>query len=294
MNQRLKILWLQGVTCNGNTHSFLNYPHLSYILETFEFLYHSFLPSTYMLEEISTCTYECDILIFEGAYDPRMERVGARLETLVHYYGSKAKYVIAAGSCASFGGMFKHTDPEHITGLGFDEKEPKGPFSHSKKLINISGCPMHPEWMGYILRMIADNKPISVDELHRPKELYSYLVHNGCIRNEYFEWKVDSDLFGTKEGCLFYKQGCRGPMSHASCNKILWNDVNSKTRAGTPCFGCTEPDFPRLNMFETKTNMSIPQDVPVGILKRSYLTMASMAKSFHIPRLEQRLIDDNT
>lgn len=81
-------------------------------------------------------------------------------------------------------------------------------------------------------------------------------------------------------------------MTHASCNKILWNDVSSKMRAGTPCFGCTEPDFPRTNMFETKTNMSIPQDVPVGISKRSYLTMAGIAKSFHIPRLEKRLIDD--
>ena len=24
----------------------------------------------------------------------------------------------------------------------------------------------------------------------------------------------------TKEGCLFYEQGCRGPMTHSSCNKI--------------------------------------------------------------------------
>jgi hydrogenase small subunit len=294
MKPRIKVLWLQGVTCNGNTHSFLNFAHLSYILDTFEFLYHSLLPSTYTLEEISTCTHECDVLIFEGAYDPVMERVGTRLEKLVHYYASHAQYVIAAGSCASFGGMFKHCDPERITGLGFDEKESKGPLAHSPKLINLSGCPMHPEWMGYTLRMIADNKPMALDELHRPKELYSYLAHHGCTRNEYFEWKVDSDHFGTKEGCLFYKQGCRGPMTHASCNKILWNDVSSKTRVGTPCFGCTEPDFPRINMFETKTNMSIPQDVPIGISKRSYLTMAGIAKSFHIPRLEQRLIDDNT
>ncbi|MEO1959178.1 MAG: hypothetical protein ABGX23_06460 [Nautiliaceae bacterium] len=32
---------------------------------------------------------------------------------------------------------------------------------------------------------------------------------------------------------------------HSSCNKILWNEVNSKTRAGTPCFGCTGPTFPK-------------------------------------------------
>ena len=43
-------------------------------------------------------------------------------------------------------------------------------------------------------------------------------------------------------------------MSHSSCNKILWNDINSKTRAGMPCIGCTEVDFPRNDMFETKKN----------------------------------------
>ena len=80
-------------------------------------------------------------------------------------------------------------------------------------------------------------------------------------------------------------------MTHASCNTILWNEVSSKTRVGTPCFGCTEPEFPRNNLFATKTNMSIPVDIPLGISKRSYLTLAGVAKTFHIKRLEGKLID---
>ena len=139
--------------------------------------------------------------------------------------------------------------------------------------------------------MILANHRIVLDELHRPQELYAPLAHHGCTRNEYFEWKVDAKGFGLKEGCLYYEQGCRGPMTHASCNKILWNGVSSKTRVGTPCFGCTEPDFPRNENFATKTNMSIPQDVPIGVSKRAYLTIAGMAKTFHIKRLEGRLID---
>ena len=43
-----------------------------------------------------------------------------------------------------------------------------------------------------------------------------------------------------KRVVLFYEQGCRGPMTHSSCNKILWNEVSSKTRVGMPCIGCTE------------------------------------------------------
>ena len=82
-------------------------------------------------------------------------------------------------------------------------------------------------------------------------------------------------------------------MTHASCNRTLWNGVGSKMRSGTPCFGCTEPDFPKMNFFVTKTNMSIPEEVPLGVSKRSYLTLTGIAKSFHIKRLESRLIDDD-
>jgi len=36
---------------------------------------------------------------------------------------------------------------------------------------------------------------------------YTFTSHARCIRNEYFEWKIDSKNFGEKEGCLFYIQG---------------------------------------------------------------------------------------
>ncbi len=294
-DKKLKLLWLQGVTCNGNTHSFFNLENLPQLLNRVEIIHHPSLESQYSYEEMTNCLLECDILVFEGAYDPQMKRNDVLLSNIVSHYAKKAKHIIAAGSCASFGGMFKQSAPQRNSGLIFNEKESGGPLQKYKdKVINLSGCPIHPEWLGYTLKMILDNYTIVLDELHRPVELYSTLAHHGCTRNEYFEWKVDSDNFGEKEGCLYYKQGCRGPMTHASCNKILWNETNSKTRAGTPCFGCTEPDFPRQNMFVTKTNMSIPEDVPLGVSKRAYLTIAGIAKTFHIKRLEGKLIDYKT
>ncbi|MEA1918534.1 MAG: hydrogenase [Campylobacterota bacterium] len=286
-----KILWLQGLTCNGNTHSFLNHPQLRELFDAFEFLYHPILPCTQTLETMVTCKDECDILIFEGTYDPKMLRADVRLETLVAHYSNHASSVIAVGSCASFGGMFQSVSPERNSGLAFNGDARTGPIQNS--VINLSGCPIHPEWLGFTLRMLLHKREILLDDLLRPQELYSYLAHHGCTRNEYFEWKVDAKAFGLKEGCLYYDQGCRGPMTHASCNKILWNDVSSKTRVGTPCFGCTEPDFPRSEMFTTKTNMSVPLDVPLGISKRTYLTVAGIAKTFKIRRLEERLIDDH-
>jgi hydrogenase small subunit len=40
--------------------------------------------------------------------------------------------------------------------------------------------------------------------------------------------------------------------------------------------------------------MSIPADVPFGVSKRSYLTLAGIAKTFHVKRLEEKLIDYTT
>ncbi len=294
-DKKPSIIWFQGLTCNGNTHSFLNLENLENLLNKFEILSHPSLPSTQDFNSITECTLECDIFIFEGTYDPLMKRNDTSISKIVKYYAQKARYIIALGSCASFGGVFKASAPERNSGLLFNEQEKSGPLlKYESKVINISGCPIHPEWLAYTLSMIEKRREVETDSLHRPIELYSTLSHHGCTRNEYFEWKVDAGAFGEKEGCLYYKQGCRAPMTHAPCNKILWNEVSSKTRVGTPCFGCTEPDFPRKNLFSTKTNMSIPEDVPLGVPKRSYLTMAGIAKTFRIKRLEGKLIDYKT
>jgi hydrogenase small subunit len=290
-----KLLWLQGLTCNGNTHSFLNLNSLDTLLEQFEILYFPAFATDYTYEDILTCKLSCDVLIFEGTYDSTLQRGGILLADVLQHYAKSAKYIIGAGTCASFGGMFAEMNPQNKSGLLFKKGEWVTTFEmYKEKIINLSGCPMHPEWMAYTLQMILHHKTILLDELYRPQELYGYLSHHGCTRNEYFEWKVDAKNFGTKEGCLFYEQGCRGPMTHASCNKILWNEVSSKTRIGTPCLGCTESDFPRTHFFTTKTNMSIPQDIPFDVPKRSYLTMVGIAKTFHIKRLEGKLIDYKT
>jgi NiFe hydrogenase small subunit HydA len=291
-DKKPKLIWLNGLTCNGNTHSFLNLPNLEQLLSKLEVLYHPVLSSSKSLQELCSCSFECDIFLFEGTYDPQMKRNDRAISEMVQHYAKSAQFIIGVGSCASFGGMFKKSAPKRNSGLIFNEEINQGPLlTYKQKVINLSGCPIHPEWLAYTLNMIINQREIEVDELHRPIELYSNLAHHGCTRNEYFEWKVDAKSFGEKEGCLYYTQGCRAPMTHASCNKILWNEVSSKTRIGTPCIGCTEADFPRENLFSTKTNMSIPQDVPLGVPKRSYLTLAAVAKTFHIKRLEGKLID---
>ena len=288
-----KLLWLQSITCNGNTHSFLNHPDLFSILAHFEIVHHPALEGSYTLNDVIEGIVPCDVLILEGSFTQKgFLKGGVEVSQIIEVYANKAKYIISAGTCATFGGVFKQKDPDNISGFCFDLEEKTIRYdAYASKLISLPGCPIHPKWLSYVLLMLANGNAIPIDNLHRPVELYGYTVHHGCTRNEYFEWKIDPPNYGFKEGCLFYEQGCQGPYTRGSCNKILWNDMSSKTRVGTPCFGCTEPSFPQISLHKTKTNMGIPARVPLGVSKRAYLTLTGIAKSFKIERFSERLME---
>ena len=291
--KKLKVLWLSALACNGNTHAFFNYPHLENFLENFEFIYHPVIDSTYSLEDIVSKDINCDILLVEGAISEEFLRADTSIVKIINKYANKVKKIVAVGTCASFGGIFRDSSYKNTTGLHFNAQEEVDRFeSFKNKSINVSGCPVHPDILVSTLFAIKQELKLKLDELLRPKEYFAYSIHNGCTRNEYFEYKVDNHNFGELEGCMFYEHGCQAPFTHGSCNKILWNEVNSKTRAGLPCMGCTEPSFPRQNLFSTKRNMGIPQELPLGVNKRTYLTLAGITKAFKIERLENKLIDE--
>ena len=289
-----KIVWLQGVTCNGNTHSLLssNSSRFEQFLNSFDLVYHPSLTTNKSLEDILKSKDNIDYLLVEGAITNNeyyFSISNRSIKKVLNLLVQKSKYVIAVGSCASYGGIHKKFE-ENKDLCGLDEailEKQKKLLSH--KIVNLTGCPVHPEWILQTLFTLKYNENISLDEEGRPVDLYSGLAHHGCTRNEYFEWKVEADDFGCKEGCLFYDQGCRGPMTHSNCNKILWNDVNTKTRAGMPCIGCTEFDFPRNNMLQTQKNIGIPKDIPLGVPKRAYLSLTGVAKTFKIDRLHKKL-----
>lgn len=44
---KTQVLWLSALTCNGNTHSFLNYPYMEQFFNDFEFIYHTTIDSQY-------------------------------------------------------------------------------------------------------------------------------------------------------------------------------------------------------------------------------------------------------
>ncbi len=306
--EKLNLLWIQGLTCGGNTQSLLCAEEtlLNTFLKKVNLLVHPGLSLDEDLEKTVEAVLKgdvrLDILAVEGAVRERGKGLytvlDMRFDEVLRKLCGVANYVIAVGNCAAYGNIpalkegsvkglqFRFTERGGFLGDGFRSKS-------GLPVINLTGCPVHPEWFISTVLQIASGRPPKLDSLGRPKEFYTYFTHDGCLRNQYYEWRVEAEVLGRKEGCLFYRFGCRGPMTRSSCNRILWNGVSSKTRSGQPCFGCTEFDFPRENIWETKYNMGIPAELPPGVSLRGYIMMSGVAKTFTPDRLRRRLLDED-
>ena len=119
-----------------------------------------------------------------------------------------------------------------------------------------------------------------LDPLGRPRFFADQLVHHGCARNEYYEYKASaakpSDL-----GCLMENMGCKGTQAHADCNTRLWNGEGSCLRGGYACINCTAPGFqsPGHAFHITPKLAGIPIGLPTDMPKAWFVALASLSKS---------------
>ncbi len=304
------LYWLQCGGCGGDTWSLLNAesPDVSELFDSLdiELLWHPTISRIPLVEQrkivqlLLSDEQELDILCIEGSiirgpggtgmYD---EAYGGPKKDLVASLATKAKYIVAIGTCASFGGIGADGEIE-ATGMQFHKWEKGGFMGNSFKtrsglpVINIPGCPCHCDIIAGTLSSLVSETPLALSEYNMPSEWYGMMVHQGCTRNEYHEYRVEEKRFGEK-GCLFFYLGCHGPLVHGSCNKILWNRRSSKTRVGVPCFGCTRPDFPQpYPFFETRNIEDIPIELPEGVSRAHYLAYKGMAAAAAPERLKTR------
>jgi hydrogenase small subunit len=306
----MNLYWLQSGGCSGDSMSLLNCE--CNLFDVFEIagidvLWHpslstiSYKEHEKMIQKIQEGTFELDILCVEGNVVQGPDKtgmfdtfMGKPKKDLIHALAHKAKYVIAVGTCASFGGFGSHDDEMDGIGLQFHHST-KGGFLGEKFLaksgypvINLPGCPIHPKSLTVLLEEIVSSIKINLTELQSIEEIYNFTVHQGCTRNEYHEYKVEENTFGER-GCMFFHLGCKGPTTNNSCNKYLWNEVNSKTRAGVPCFGCSRPDFPQdYPFFETQNIVDTPIELPKGVDRAHYLAYKDMAAAAAPQRLKDR------
>lgn len=179
------------------------------------------------------------------------------LETRFVELAKDALAILAVGTCAAFGGI-PAGEPNPTNCLPV--REVLALHGIDTPLINISGCPPHPDWfVGTVASLLLNGLP-GADELDdelRPKAFYGKLIHENCPRRAYFDEGKFAKKFG-EDGCL-YELGCKGPITYADCPLRHWNSgTNWVIGAGSPCLGCTQPEFMSLPYYEKVTDVQLP------------------------------------
>ena len=296
------VLWLQGGACSGNTISFLSAEEPTVVELVTDFginiIWHPSMgleigqQVTEILNDCISGKTPIDIFVFEGTVIQGPKGRGTMnyfcerpMQEWVRELSVVANYVVAIGDCAAWGGIpAVPPNPTDSTGLQFHKKQ-KGGFlgegfvtRSGMPVINIPGCPAHPDWVTQILVAISTGriKDVMIDSFHRPTTFFSDFVQTGCTNTKAFNEKI-SGGFGKRGGCLFYEVGCRGSITHASCNRILWNRQSSKTRSNHPCLGCTEPGFPHNDLMRGSILKSMKY---LGYLPKESATGESKLKQY--------------
>jgi len=192
------------------------------------------------------------ILVVEGAiptaeggvYGSIGERSGKHLtvQQSVEELGKNAMLAIALGTCAAYGGIpAAKPNPTACKPVMtvFDEKGIETP------VVNIPGCPTHPDWFIGTVSVIlfSGAQALDLDQLGRPRLFFGQLIHENCPRRADFDKGKFAQKLG-EPGCL-YKLGCKGHYTYADCPVRQWNNgVSWCVKAGSPCLGCVEPEFP--------------------------------------------------
>ena len=214
-----------------------------------------------------------------------------------------ARHVVAVGACAAWGGVTAAgSNPTEATGLQHDDARPGGllgPDFRSRSglpVVNIAGCPTHPGWVLETLMALAADLlgPADLDALGRPRFYADQLVHHGCTRNEFYEFKASAEK-PSDLGCMMEHMGCKGTQAHADCNTRLWNGEGSCTRGGHACISCTEPGFqdPGHAFAETPKIAGIPVGLPTDMPKAWFVALASLSKSATPRRVRENATADH-
>ncbi|MFC7076639.1 DUF7535 family protein [Haloarcula halophila] len=266
-----EVAWIQGQSCSGCTMSFLQSEApgvedaLSDLRERMSF--HSTLMTPSGDGAMAGLERSPDVLIIEGAIPTRIPRAATLgvdergeprpvLDWVIEL-GQRADVVIAAGSCAAFGGLpaagrfdgdTVGESPTGATGLQFDGQEAGGIFGPEFRtdsglpVVNVSGCPLYADHLLLTLATVLNGHEPRLDEYNRPLPLFGPLVHDDCsLRPEY-----ECGDFAAEpgdDGCL-YDAGCAGVYAHCDGSMRLRNGGTTVCRqVGAPCIGCVEPAF---------------------------------------------------
>ncbi len=231
---RPPVVWLHFAECTGCSESFLRStdPGVADILfDVLNVTYHETIQAACGAKAEAnrdrTVTEHAGefICIVEGAIPTADNGVygmigGRTMLDIAREVIPKAKYTIALGTCAAFGGLpAAAPNPTGAKGvkaaIGVDT-------------INITGCPPHPlNLTACITSYLLEGRMPALRSDGRPSFCHGSTVHAACT---------------TPHGCL---QGynCKGPVTYNNCPRQLYNQESWCVQAEHQCIGCSEPGF---------------------------------------------------
>ena len=258
----LNLLWLQAGGCGGCTLSLLGADARDLFAQLkdvgINVVFHPALSEASgpealeILHAAADGQLPVDILCIEGAVlrGPNgsgrfhvLAGTGQPMLDWVRRLAERARHVFAIGSCTAFGGVPAAGDnATDACGLQFEGQEKGGILGADWQspaglpVVNVAGCPTHPGWVLDSLMALAlgQLQAKDLDALQRPRFYSDQLVHHGCPRNEFYEFKASAHQ-PSELGCLMENLGCKGTQAHADCNTRLplWQLVRASTAAPT-------------------------------------------------------------
>lgn len=319
----MNLLWLQSGGCGGCTLSWLGseWGALTRTLadEGIAILWHPSLSeesagaALAILDDCAEGRRPLDILCIEGALlrGPQgsgrfhlLAGTGQPMIAVVRQLALRARHVVAVGSCAAFGGVTS-AGPNFVDacGLQYDGAHPGGLLGADFRgtgglpVVNVAGCPTHPDWVTETLLALnrGEWSADDLDDFARPRFYADKLVHHGCSRNEFYEFKASAQKPGD-QGCLMENGGCKGTQAHADCNLRPWNGGGSCLTGGYPCIRCTEAGFeePGHAFAQTPKVAGIPIGLPLDMPKAWFVALAALSKSATPQRVKENSLSDHT
>jgi len=249
-----RVLWLQGQACGGCSASLLNADKpaiLEVLTQRLSLAFHPTLSAAQgrlaleVIEGVQRAG-EPFLMVLEGAIPagmPEACRMAGRpfAEVLLPALRG-AQYVVAAGTCASFGGIpAAEGSPTGATSIREFMEARAVPVKD--RLVNCPACPCHPdELLGTLAHLAAKGYP-EVKSTLTPTMFATNCLHFECPFLPQFNARIFATRFGDADACL-YSLGCRGLDVYADCQRRRWNGgVNWCLAAAAPCLGCNQPHF---------------------------------------------------
>ncbi len=250
------VVWLHGSGCQGDSISLLNRIDSAaqagqktvddILINSISLAYHTVVMSAAGQTAVAMAEQARQkggyILVLEGgvprAFGGRACQVWSSngrevtYEQAVKDFATDAAAIVCVGTCASYGGIPRSgSNPTDVVSV----KEATG-----RSVINIPGCPAHPDWITWLIVQLLLDNPIELDVNDRPLAIYGTNLHDNCPRLDV----GNATTFGQDNLCLL-DLGCRGKTVSSDCWSRRWNNgANWCVDCNGMCIGCTEPTFP--------------------------------------------------